>query len=35
MDVFLPCRAKLFVAVGQTVVAGETVLARLQAGTNA
>src|SRR4051812_24000543 len=29
MDVFLPMRAKLLVTVGQTVVAGETVLARL------
>ena len=29
MDVFLPIRAHLLVQVGQTVVAGETVLARL------
>ena len=29
MDVFLPPRAELLVQVGQTVVAGETVLARL------
>jgi phosphatidylserine decarboxylase len=29
MDVFLPIRAQLLVQVGQTVVAGETVLARL------
>jgi phosphatidylserine decarboxylase len=29
MDVFLPIRAQLMVQVGQTVVAGETVLARL------
>ena len=29
MDVFLPKRAQLLVTVGQTVVAGETVLARL------
>jgi len=29
MDVFLPIRARLQVQVGQTVVAGETVLARL------
>jgi phosphatidylserine decarboxylase len=29
MDVFLPMRATLLVTVGQTVVAGETVLARL------
>lgn len=29
MDVFLPKRAQLLVRVGQTVVAGETVLARL------
>ncbi len=29
MDVFLPRRAQLLVQVGQTVVAGETVLARL------
>jgi len=31
MDVFLPTRAELAVEVGQMVVAGETVLARLQA----
>lgn len=35
MDVFLPRRAHLLVSVGQTVVAGETVLARLQAGADA
>jgi phosphatidylserine decarboxylase len=36
MDVFLPKRAELLVHVGQTVVAGETVLARLDpAGTGA
>jgi phosphatidylserine decarboxylase len=29
MDVFLPVRAQLLVQVGQNVVAGETVLARL------
>jgi phosphatidylserine decarboxylase len=29
MDVFLPVRAQLLVQVGQTVVGGETVLARL------
>jgi hypothetical protein len=29
MDVFLPRRARLLVQVGQHVVAGETVLARL------
>jgi phosphatidylserine decarboxylase len=29
MDVFLPKRARLLISVGQTVVAGETVLARL------
>jgi phosphatidylserine decarboxylase len=29
MDVFLPARAQVLVEVGQHVVAGETVLARL------
>ena len=33
MDVFLPKRAQLLVQVGQTVVAGETVLARLDPAT--
>jgi phosphatidylserine decarboxylase len=32
MDVFLPKRAELLVTVGQTVIAGETVLARLTPG---
>jgi phosphatidylserine decarboxylase len=32
MDVFLPKRAALLVTVGQTVIAGETVLARLTPG---
>jgi phosphatidylserine decarboxylase len=35
MDVFLPPRAELLVAVGQHVVAGETVLARLPPGPGA
>jgi len=35
MDVFLPDRAELLVKVGQHVVAGETVLARLQAPAHA
>ena len=35
MDVFLPIRAQLLVQVGQTVVAGETVLARLDAADKA
>jgi hypothetical protein len=30
MDVFLPPRAQLLVSVGQSLVAGETVLARLE-----
>ena len=35
MDVFLPIHAELLVQVGQSVVAGETVLARLGAGGGA
>ena len=35
MDVFLPRDSRLLVSVGQTVVAGETVLASLRAGTDA
>ena len=35
MDVFLPRRAQLLVAVGQTVIGGETVLARLDPRTEA
>lgn len=35
MDVFLPIRAQLLVQVGQTVVAGETVLARLDPANKA
>jgi phosphatidylserine decarboxylase len=35
MDVFLPVRAEILVEVGQPVVAGETVLARLPAGSSA
>lgn len=35
MDVFLPARATLLVQVGQQVVAGETVLARLDPGGEA
>ena len=35
MDVFLPIRAQLLVQVGQTVVGGETVLARLDPVTGA
>jgi len=35
MDVFLPARAELTVAVGQTVVGGETVIARLSGNDRA
>jgi phosphatidylserine decarboxylase len=35
MDVFLPKRAQLLVSVGQTVIGGETVLARLDPATGA
>ena len=35
MDVFLPRRAQLLVSVGQTVIGGETVLARLDPRTEA
>lgn len=35
MDVFLPRRAQLLVSVGQTVIGGETVLARLDPPTGA